>query len=706
MLSKRRKCELLILILCFLLSTLSAQEFEKRRDSPALLDPKGVCLSGAGQDGVVCYNSFDNYWRTAPEGQKPVLYMDYMDIWNMRPDWSNDLKSKLLRYHRQGFYVIPQMGLNIEHQYKDIGAGNMEKEIDNFIAGLKYLGIPMYLRIGYEFNNGGKLYGGNNRDPEGYIKCFQVLASKIKEAGIEVATVWDASLSGETNLIEEWYPGDEYVDWYGFNTFSDIYGGQHAITIEMVTAAVERNKPVLIGESSPQWLNGSNTGSLDWFETLYKMVGEQPTIKALGYINWDWDVEDMIAGNMGFGWGDARLEAFPKIKDYFFEQLENPGYFHASSEKEFRALLDYDDKVPPAAVTGLKREGDSLVWNDVNDNEGSKLAHYTIYKDKKLWDYIVGTKYPVRDLGLGDGVAVQVLAVDRAGNEGAKSNSLNVKQLNKINLIENGNFDFPMTSIGFDWTFRTANDGGVSDDKFVINDSGMITGPYAGEVDWDKLPTNPKVWKIQFYQEFPVENGDKIDFSFKLRAKDPISATVGFIANSIDFMNTHYMWGNDLDFENEWHKFNMWEIEIGTDAKEYKFSGTADRQDIARLTFMFGNSETPTTVWVDDVTAIIRGSSRIQSNPVSSMHGYQLHQNVPNPISKTTAITYVVPNKSFVTLSIHRLNGRKVTTLMSKQQSAGTYTKQWNTEGLPSGIYLYRLQTKTHSLTKKCLIKR
>ncbi len=613
---RRIRFTLILMVILFL--KLDAQ-FLERQNTNAILDPQGVVLSGAGQDGVCGPDAFDNYWKTAPEGQKPVLYMDYMDIWNMRPDWSNDLKAALLRYHRQGYYVIPQMGLNIEHQYPDINAGLMEEELNNFIEGLKYLGIPMYLRIGYEFNNGGKTYGGNDkggtvpwakRDPEGYIKCFQIIASKIKEAGLEVATVWDASLSGETNLIENWYPGDEYVDWYGFNPFSDIYNGQHAVTVEMVTAAAERNKPVLIGESTPQWMNGSYTGSLDWYQQLYKMVEDQPTIKALGYINWDWDVQDMIAGNMGFGWGDARLEAFPNVRDYFFGELSKPGYFHASSEQEFRALLAYDDNIAPAGVSGLRREGENLVWNGVNDKGESGFAHYTIYKDGDLWDYVVGNSYPVKDLGVGYSADVSVAAVDRAGNMGDKSSSLTVDQVNSINLIENGYFDHKRTSIGFDWTFRTSNGGNdVGADDWKIDGSGKLTGPYSGEITWKVMPKNPVEWKVQFYQEFLVEKDVEYEISFKAVAAAPIDAKIGFISNAIEYMNTHVMWGNDFDWENEWHKFNVWDIQIGTTPQSYEFKGVADRNDIARLTFLLGNSS-PTTVWVDDVEVIVRNDMK------------------------------------------------------------------------------------------------
>lgn len=691
------------------ISTSYSQDFKERLNTEAILDPKGVVMSGAGQDGCACANSFNNYWRTAPDGQKPMLYMDYVDLFNMRPNWSNDLKQKIINRHRQGFYVIPQIGFKIEHEYKEINAGTMEKELDNLIIGLKYLGIPVYMRIGYEFNNRYKKYGAEfTRDPEGYIACFQKIAGKIKESGLEVATVWDAGLSGETQVIENWYPGDEYVDWFGFNPFSDIYNGEHAIIIEMVTAAEERKKPILIGESTPQWLNGSNTGSLDWFQVLYKMVADRPTIKALGYINWDWDVEDMVAGNLGFGWGDARVEAFPNVKEFFFKELEHPTYFHAQSEKAFRALLKYDDPTPPTQVKGLKKQGDSLVWEPVTDQGGSKLAHYTIFKDSKLWDYSVDPKYPIEDFGVGGTISVTVAAMDRAGNLGEKSSPLKVEQIKTLNLIENGTFDLPRTSYETDWTFRTANDGNVAKDDFVINTEGKLTGLNSAELQWNAVPSNPAGWKIQFYQEFPVKDKVSYKVSFRAVAASQISATVGFMANAIEYMNTHVQWGNDLDFANEWHKFNMWDIEIGTTPQDYEFTGTADRDEIARLSFMFGNSQ-PTTVWVDDVALVQEIPNNINHNcPLIADFGtkIKLEQNYPNPIRTKTYVPYKLEQSAYLKITVHTLQGELVQTLMQGKQPAGNHTLTWDVGNLASGLYIYRMSLGSYTDMKKCFIKR
>jgi hypothetical protein len=72
-----------------------------------------------------------------------------------------------------------------------------------------------------------------------------------------------------------------------------------------------------------------------------------------------------------------------------------------------------------------------------------------------------------------------------------------------------------------------------------------------------------------------------------------------------------------------------------------------------------------------------------------------LEQNYPNPFNSTTTIPFSLPIRSFVTLKVFDVIGRKVETLISEELSAGYYRRQWNALGLPSGVYLYRLEANS-----------
>lgn len=72
--------------------------------------------------------------------------------------------------------------------------------------------------------------------------------------------------------------------------------------------------------------------------------------------------------------------------------------------------------------------------------------------------------------------------------------------------------------------------------------------------------------------------------------------------------------------------------------------------------------------------------------------GFALHQNYPNPFNAATTISFTIPVKSTVNLSIFDLLGRKVATLIDGQLEAGSHSITWNAPSLASSVYVYRLQ--------------
>ncbi len=87
-----------------------------------------------------------------------------------------------------------------------------------------------------------------------------------------------------------------------------------------------------------------------------------------------------------------------------------------------------------------------------------------------------------------------------------------------------------------------------------------------------------------------------------------------------------------------------------------------------------------------------------------SPSAYSLEQNFPNPFNPTTYIRFTLLNNESASLTIFDVLGKKITTLVIKELSAGTYTVPWNASEFPSGIYFYRLQTKNFSETKKLIL--
>jgi hypothetical protein len=72
-------------------------------------------------------------------------------------------------------------------------------------------------------------------------------------------------------------------------------------------------------------------------------------------------------------------------------------------------------------------------------------------------------------------------------------------------------------------------------------------------------------------------------------------------------------------------------------------------------------------------------------------NAFGLDQNYPNPFNPSTAISFQLSAKSFVSLRVYNVLGAEVATLVEGQKEAGRYTMSWNASSLPSGMYLCQL---------------
>ena len=82
---------------------------------------------------------------------------------------------------------------------------------------------------------------------------------------------------------------------------------------------------------------------------------------------------------------------------------------------------------------------------------------------------------------------------------------------------------------------------------------------------------------------------------------------------------------------------------------------------------------------------------------------YSLAQNYPNPFNPTTTIVYGLPEDASVVLKIYNVLGAEVMRFEEGGKTAGYHKVSFDASGLPSGIYIYRLQAGTFVDTKKML---
>jgi hypothetical protein len=81
-----------------------------------------------------------------------------------------------------------------------------------------------------------------------------------------------------------------------------------------------------------------------------------------------------------------------------------------------------------------------------------------------------------------------------------------------------------------------------------------------------------------------------------------------------------------------------------------------------------------------------------------------LAQNYPNPFNPSTKITFELPEEGMVTLKVYNIAGIEVATLVGKPMEVGRHEVIFDATQLSSGVYFYRLQFGSETITRKMVI--
>ena len=83
---------------------------------------------------------------------------------------------------------------------------------------------------------------------------------------------------------------------------------------------------------------------------------------------------------------------------------------------------------------------------------------------------------------------------------------------------------------------------------------------------------------------------------------------------------------------------------------------------------------------------------------------YDLAQNYPNPFNPSTIIEFDLPEMQRTRLAVYDLHGRVVRLLVDQSLPAARHSVLFDGGGLPSGVYLVRLETASYSKTRRMLL--
>lgn len=83
---------------------------------------------------------------------------------------------------------------------------------------------------------------------------------------------------------------------------------------------------------------------------------------------------------------------------------------------------------------------------------------------------------------------------------------------------------------------------------------------------------------------------------------------------------------------------------------------------------------------------------------------YKLSQNFPNPFNPTTIISYSLPGKGLVSLTVYDILGNEVAELVNEVKEKGLYYAEFTGNNLASGIYIYTLKVNDFIESKRMIL--
>jgi hypothetical protein len=275
---------------------------------------------------------FTVYTNLSPGGESYGFYAKGNDGLTEKANWgSGDCCAQCYLDDGDYQHSIMAIGLAMVGHDKRIAKGEHDQLIRELGAWIKAANRPVFLRIGYEFDG----FDWNNYERKAYLGAWNRIQDILREMEVNnVAYVWQSKGTGSAQeLLEDWYPGDDRVDWCGYSYFGSP-------DQEMINFARRHGKPLFIAEATPIYerdgmfydtrLSDSKIARREWdrwFKPFFKTIHDNPdVVKAFSYINVNWAVQPMWITNPLFKHVDSRLQVSPYLSEQWRTEINHPRY--------------------------------------------------------------------------------------------------------------------------------------------------------------------------------------------------------------------------------------------------------------------------------------------------------------------------------------------------------------------------------------------
>ncbi len=379
-------------ILVVSLLTTSIAQKSAHYGAPKFAPPNGKKLLIIGQDlgSVGGLDSHSDGYVDSITTHIPAGVTTYTDIPNLgglksQRNWgAGDINAQAYSQDETFDNAFVVIGVYMVNRLNGIKDGFFNSSIRQLAQWCKDQERPIFLRIGYEFEG-----PWNNYKASDFKAAWQQIVHVFDEEDVRnVAYVWQSAGLNRSNIIN-WYPGDEYVNWVGYSHFDGFNMGQ-----SIRDFAEEHDKPIMIAEATPrrQLKTGSpETHWRSWFLPLFEGIYANNRIKALAYINADWESQSMWQGQ---GWGDSRVQVVAYIKNAWLNEIAKDPWITASDS--LFDILQYQtwlDSIATNTVEALPsgeidiRKDIATIYITALDNQPIETVRVWDFSGRLLYQY-------------------------------------------------------------------------------------------------------------------------------------------------------------------------------------------------------------------------------------------------------------------------------------------------------------------------------
>src|SRR5574338_643096 len=202
-------------------------------------------------------------------------------------------------------------------------------------------------------------------------------------------------------------------------------------------------------------------------------------------------------------------------------------------------------------------------------------------------------------------------------------------------------------------------------------------------------------------------SGQDLDYFFNQWIYDEYYPIYNCIYNYDAGLNLIYISLSQSQAQNGWRSVFKMPVKI-----KVKFTSGSDTlitvwNDQQNQDYQISLSRQVQSITIDPDEWILRTIGTVTSitdETSSQILSYKLFDNYPNPFNPTTKISWQSPAGSWQTLKIYDLLGNEVAVLVNEYRPAGTYNFDFNSSGLSSGLYIYKLTAGSFTQSKKMLL--